>query len=99
MRLLPVLLLLPMVLISSASAQDAQPKWEDWLKGVRKEAEQKGIRSQILDATLTGLTPLERVIKADQNHPYNSEKASQQDHDQAVEHVNRLIAASLGKRT
>lgn len=38
-------------------------------------------------------------IKADPNHPYNSEKASQQDHDQAVEHVNRLIAASLGKRT
>jgi membrane-bound lytic murein transglycosylase B len=67
MRLLPVLLLLPMVLISSASAQDTQPKWEDWLKGVRKEAEEKGIRAQILDATLTGLTPLERVIKADQN--------------------------------
>ena len=37
-------------------------------------------------------------IKADPNHAYNSEKASQKDHDQAVEHVNRLIAASLGKR-
>lgn len=67
MRLLPVLLLLPMILIPSAFAQDTQPKWEDWLKGVREEAEEKGIRAAILDATLTGLTPLERVIKADQN--------------------------------
>jgi membrane-bound lytic murein transglycosylase B len=67
MRLLPVLLLLPLVLISTASAQDAQPSWDEWLKGVRKEAEGKGIRGEILDETLTGLTPLERVIKADQN--------------------------------
>ncbi|MGE0668964.1 MAG: lytic transglycosylase domain-containing protein [Sphingomonadales bacterium] len=67
MRLLPVLLLLSTVLIPSASAQDAQPSWDDWLKGVRKEAAEKGIRADILDQTLTGLTPLERVIKADQN--------------------------------
>ncbi len=67
MRLLPVLLFLPMILIPSAFAQDAQPKWEDWLKGVRKEAEERGIRAAILDETLTGLTPLERIIKADQN--------------------------------
>jgi membrane-bound lytic murein transglycosylase B len=69
MRLIPVLLLLPFLLISAASAQDAQPSWDVWLKGVRKEAEEKGIRAQILDETLTGLTPLERVIKADQNQP------------------------------
>lgn len=69
MRLLPVLLFLPMILMPSAFAQDAQPAWEDWLNGVRKEAEERGIRKAILDVTLTGLTPLERVIKADQNQP------------------------------
>ncbi|MEN3973799.1 lytic murein transglycosylase [Emcibacter sp. SYSU 3D8] len=69
MRLLLVLalLLLPVTLIPAAAAQDGQPKWEDWLKEVRKEAEEKGIRAEILDQTLTGLTPLERVIRADQN--------------------------------
>jgi hypothetical protein len=37
-------------------------------------------------------------IKGDPNHPYNSEKATQKDHDLAVEHVNRLIAISMGKQ-
>lgn len=69
MRLLPALLLLPVLLIPAASAQEAQPSWDDWLKGVRKEAEGKGIRADILDKTLTGLQPLPRVIKADQSQP------------------------------
>jgi membrane-bound lytic murein transglycosylase B len=67
MRLLPVLLLLPILLISVASAQEARPSWEDWLKGVRQEAQGRGIRADIIEQTLTGLKPLERVIKADQN--------------------------------
>lgn len=37
-------------------------------------------------------------IKSDPNHAYNSEKASQKDHDDAIAHVNRLIAASMGKQ-
>jgi len=37
-------------------------------------------------------------IKNDPNHAYNSEKALQKDHDEAVAHVNRLIAASMGKQ-
>jgi len=36
-------------------------------------------------------------IKADQNHPYNSEKATEDDHQSAVSHVNRLIAISMGR--
>lgn len=66
MRLL-ITLLLPLVLISGASAQEAQPRWEDWLAGVRQEALGKGIKPAILDETLTGLQPLERIVKADQN--------------------------------
>ncbi len=67
MRRLLLALILPFALTTAAAAQDSQPKWEDWLKGVRTEAEAKGIRAEILDATLTGLTPLERIVKADQN--------------------------------
>jgi len=49
------------------------------------------------------LTPEEATaeigrIKADPNHAYNSEKATQKDHDDALSHVNRLIAASMGKQ-
>jgi hypothetical protein len=38
-------------------------------------------------------------IKADSAHPYNSEKATEEDHQNAVDHVNRLIAISMGKRS
>lgn len=37
-------------------------------------------------------------IKADPNHPYNSEKATEDDHNAAVNHVNRLFAISMGKK-
>lgn len=37
-------------------------------------------------------------IKNDPNHPYNNEKATEQDHDAAVNYVNRLIAISMGRK-
>ena len=37
-------------------------------------------------------------IKNDPNHPYSNEKATEDDHNSAVDHVNRLIAISMGKR-
>jgi membrane-bound lytic murein transglycosylase B len=67
MRRLLITLLLPFILMSPALAQDDRPAWDDWLAGVRQEAMEKGIRSDIIDATLTGLQPLERVIKADRS--------------------------------
>lgn len=36
-------------------------------------------------------------IKSDPNHPYSNEKATEDDHQSAVDHVNRLIAISMGK--
>jgi hypothetical protein len=50
-----------------------------------------------------GMTPEEAQnevakIKTDPNHPYNSEKATDKDHQAAVDHVNRLFAISLGKK-
>jgi len=37
-------------------------------------------------------------IKSDPAHPYSSEKATEDDHNSAVDHVNRLIAISMGKQ-
>jgi len=37
-------------------------------------------------------------IKSDPAHPYSSEKATEADHQAAVDHVNRLIAISMGKK-
>ena len=38
-------------------------------------------------------------IKGDMKHPYNNSDASQKEHDAAVEHMNRLISISLGKKS
>ena len=37
-------------------------------------------------------------IKNDPNHAYSSEKATEDDHNSAVDHINRLIAISMGKK-
>lgn len=36
-------------------------------------------------------------IKNDPNHAYNNERATEKDHEEAVAHVNRLLAISMGK--
>ena len=51
-----------------AGAQEQQP-FDTWLAGVRAEALERGIRPEILEATLTGLTPIERVVELDRNQP------------------------------
>lgn len=66
-RLAVMLILLPVALVSAAAADEAQPSWDDWLAGVRKEAAEKGIRNDIIEQTLTGLKPLERVLQSDRN--------------------------------
>ncbi|MCE2510528.1 MAG: lytic murein transglycosylase [Alphaproteobacteria bacterium] len=40
-----------------------------WLSALRAEAEEKGIRAEILDAALRDVTPLERVIELDRSQP------------------------------
>ncbi len=43
--------------------------FDAWLDGLRREALAAGISSQTLDAALTGLTPVERVIELDRRQP------------------------------
>lgn len=57
--------------LSAAVAQDKAPtqSFESFLDGVRAEGLEKGLSGAVLDAALTDLTPLERVIKYDRNQP------------------------------
>ncbi len=47
----------------------AQTAFDDWLAAFREDAEAQGISSATLDAALTGLTPVERVIELDGRQP------------------------------
>ena len=50
---------------SAAGTQDFMM----WLQGVRREAIESGVRAQTLDAALSGLTPIPRVIELDRRQP------------------------------
>lgn len=43
--------------------------FEHWLAALRVEAQSKGIRPDILDLALDGVTPLERVLELDRSQP------------------------------
>jgi membrane-bound lytic murein transglycosylase B len=43
--------------------------FDTWLQDLRAEAQKRGIRNDTLDAALTGLKPLPRVIELDRNQP------------------------------
>lgn len=60
--------LLAVQLTAPAAAQAQQP-FDTWLADLRAEAVEQGIRSEILDAALTGLEPIERVVQLDRNQP------------------------------
>lgn len=53
--------------ISVASAQ--REPFDEWLAAFRAEALASGISAATLDAALTGLEPLERVVERDRNQP------------------------------
>jgi len=53
----------------SKSAEKAQISFPDWLKELRIEALSKGISKTTLDAALTGLKPIPRVIELDRRQP------------------------------
>ena len=49
------------------AAQD--PAFETWLEQLRAEALRRGISKATVTKALAGITPLQRVIKADRNQP------------------------------
>lgn len=52
-----------------ALAQAAGGDFQAWLAGLRAEAEDRGIGTATLDAALSGLTPIPRVIELDRRQP------------------------------
>ena len=57
-------------LAAAPAYANAEPgDFATWLSGLRAEAEAKGIRTATLDAALTGLTPIPRVIELDRRQP------------------------------
>lgn len=56
----------------SGAAQETEtpaPSFADWLQGLRAEALEKGITPKTVDAALTGLEPIPRVIELDNAQP------------------------------
>ncbi len=64
-------LLATFILAANPSPTVAAPAeiFSDWLAGVRQEATKLGIAKETLDAALTGIQPIRRVIELDQNQP------------------------------
>jgi len=50
-------------------ADAAEQPFDAWLTDVRAEARQNGISDAILDAALTGVQPIPRIIELDRNQP------------------------------
>jgi membrane-bound lytic murein transglycosylase B len=48
-------------------AVDAPKSFDDWLEDLKTEAREKGFSDGLIDETLVGLTPLERVIQSDRS--------------------------------
>ena len=65
---LRALLLLPLLAFAAADAA-AEPEFEVWLEGVRAEALANGVRRETVEAALTELAPIPRVIELDRRQP------------------------------
>ena len=56
-------------LVTLSIAAPAQADFQAWLKELRAEAAGKGISEATLDAALTGIKPIPRVIELDRKQP------------------------------
>ncbi len=66
------------ILALSATAADAtEVPFATWLDGVRSEARDRGISDATLDAALTGVAPIPRIIELDRNQPEFKLKADE----------------------
>ncbi len=58
-----------MVLGSPAARVQSSPDFATWLKDLRAEALEKGIREEVLEAAFEGVEPIPRVIELDRRQP------------------------------
>lgn len=64
-----LVLLVIALLLNSISAQAADPGFDRWVKGLKAEAQRRGISSSLLDEAFRGVKPLPRVLELDRNQP------------------------------
>jgi membrane-bound lytic murein transglycosylase B len=67
-RCLGLIVAVTWTLLAGPASAEVQP-FDVWLEELRQEALKEGIGAETLSATLTGLTPIERVIELDRRQP------------------------------
>ena len=55
--------------LAGLPARAATGPFDDWLKGLRADARNEGIRAPTLDAALQGVSPIARVLELDRKQP------------------------------
>jgi len=68
-RVLSAALLLSVISINPLDAAEAEIPFKQWLQGVLREAQSRGINQKFLDAALSGVRPIKRVIELDRRQP------------------------------
>ena len=63
-RMLPIV-----VFLVGVDGPAAAEPFNVWLEGVRVEAASRGVSQQVLDAALSDIAPIEKVIRLDRNQP------------------------------
>src|ERR1041384_4578254 len=65
MRLAPLLLPTTLLAPQQTAVEPPSQPFEDWLQGLIAEAHTRGYSDQLIDATLSGLTPIPLVVERD----------------------------------
>ena len=69
MRLKQTLAVILFLLVSPASLADDKQSFQQWLEELRAEASREGISENIINAALTNIKPIPRVIELDRKQP------------------------------
>jgi membrane-bound lytic murein transglycosylase B len=67
--LVSALLAILLTVLSAHAETDTQDRFEAWLDQLKKDALEQGISRETLEAALTGLEPIPRIITLDRNQP------------------------------
>ncbi len=63
------LLIVGGVLVTLASPGWADPAFDAWLEGVRKEARDRGLKESTIESALSDIDPIKRVVELDRRQP------------------------------
>ena len=67
MRLMVAILVAFLGSVPAMAANEELPEFGEWLKGVRAEGIERGIRAETLDRALAGVEPVRRIVERDRS--------------------------------